>query len=264
MLKLESGTFLGFKRQSLDAEGVIISRTEYQRTVYEGWHCHQNSHLTLILDGGNREQRSHAELQALPGTVLLYNAEERHRNRHTVHPSKNLNLELDPTFFAAYHTAPLSFAQAVCPHPDAKFALLKIYHECLAPDADSVATIHSLLLALLSSYSNHEQRNAPPPWARTLRELLHDCWNEPLPLQQLSRRLGIHPVSISKGFARYFGTTLGEYQRKLKVERALHLIRQPQYPLTQIAYECGFFDQSHFVRTFKRVTGWRPNEYRRL
>ncbi len=59
--------------------------------------------------------------------------------------------------------------------------------------------------------------------------------------------IGVHPVTISKYFPRYFSCTLGEYMRKLKIEKSLSLIKSPGNSLTNVAYACGFFDQSHFT-----------------
>ena len=97
-----------------------------------------------------------------------------------------------------------------------------------------------------------------------LQDLLHSRWNENLSLQELSTLINIHPVTISKYFPRYFSCTLGEYIRKVKVEKAVDLIKQEQMSLTALAYHCGFFDQSHFIRAFKTYTGFRPKEYQQL
>lgn len=264
ILNLAGGTYLGVNRHRMEVGGIAVCKTEYHRPVYEGWHAHEHSHVTFILDGGNQEQRKGLELEATPGTVLLYNAEQQHRNLHTAHPSKNLNLELPAAFFSTYHTALQPFSAAVCSQATAKFCLLKIYRECQLADVHSEATIHSLLLDLLSASLDDGVEKLAPSWVRLLRELLHDCWQETLSLQQLSQTLQLHPVTISKCFPRYFGCTLGDYQRQLKIAQAVRLIRETTLSLTQISYECGFFDQSHFTKAFKRVSGFLPRGYRSL
>lgn len=45
-----------------------------------------------------------------------------------------------------------------------------------------------------------------------------------------------------------FQTALGEYHNKDK-------------SLTEIAYECGYYDQSHFIQDFKEFSGHNPKEY---
>jgi AraC family transcriptional regulator len=93
---------------------------------------------------------------------------------------------------------------------------------------------------------------------------MHDRWNESLSLQVLSDETGIHPVTISYYFPKYFACTFGAYMRKLKVSHALTLMKAGNTSLTSIAYECGFADQSHFIHTFKNLTGFLPAKYRKL
>ncbi|HWK05009.1 MAG TPA: AraC family transcriptional regulator [Puia sp.] len=93
---------------------------------------------------------------------------------------------------------------------------------------------------------------------------MNDRWNELLSLQDLSVVVGVHPVTISKHFSRYFNCTLGQYMRKLRINKAISLVKSSGTSLTDISYECGFADQSHFIRTFKHMTGFLPMQYQRL
>ncbi|MES2108637.1 MAG: helix-turn-helix transcriptional regulator [Bacteroidota bacterium] len=66
-------------------------------------------------------------------------------------------------------------------------------------------------------------------------------------LQQLVyRHTGLTPVSFNK---------INRFQLGLK------LIAKNESPLTSIAYQCGYFDQSHFIRDFKSFTGVTPSSY---
>jgi AraC-like DNA-binding protein len=58
-------------------------------------------------------------------------------------------------------------------------------------------------------------------------------------------------------------TTLTSWIRRRRSERAAALlVLQPALPIAQIAYTCGFADQSHFARTFKQELGCTPREWR--
>lgn len=256
MLKLEKSTFLGASAHTFDAEGIAVTETVYHERVFEGWHCHEHHHITFVVSGGNLEQRRGHELQAFPGTVLSYHSGELHRNTHTQHPSRNINVEIEDRFLAAHQ---------LCFHvqlndPGLRATLVRIWQESKINDACAQTSIQALVLQLLSTPAT----GGTPPWVGELRALLNDCWNETFSLQQLSDTLHVHPVTISKHFPRYFSCTLGEYMRKVKIDRALSLMQEPDRPLTDIAYECGFSDQSHFTRTFKACTGLLPGRYRKL
>jgi AraC family transcriptional regulator len=263
MLKLETGTFLGDIRKTFDADGILICQTEYKDKVFEGWHSHENHHISFILEGGNREERRHREIQANPGSLVFYSAGELHRNLNTLHPSRNLNLEIEESFYRSYNLSDLVVNEQSLNIAEVKFTLLKIYKECLSNDSHSTSSIHASLLSLLQ-HRNTEIDETSPRWVKAIREILNDRWNEAPTLSELSKVLQVHPVTVSKHFPKYFNCTFGEYMRKLKVEKAIEQIKSSGRPLTEVAYACGFFDQSHFIRAFKTLTSLSPKEYRKF
>jgi len=105
-----------------------------------------------------------------------------------------------------------------------------------------------------------------PAWAKELKEIIQDQidTNLSLSLKNISKELNVHPAYLSREFSKYFDDlTFGEYIRKLRIEKAMHLLHTSQYSLAEIAYLTGFSDQSHFTRIFKKFTGKNPSEYRR-
>lgn len=270
MLRLKIGNFLGENKRTFDLDGVVVSETVYRQKVFEGWHAHENHHVTFVLRGGNREQRrgtSRIDFEAVPGSVLFYRPNETHRNQRTLHPSKNLNLEIGDAFLKRYDAA----FSANFPAAAAKFTLLKIYREVQNLGGDensspaSAASVHALILALLAGGGDDNRKNfsEKPLWIKRLGEIIHDRWDEVLTLDELSREVGVHPVTISAKFPKFFSCTFGEYARRVKIEKALELIGKRRFSLTEIAHLCGFTDQSHFTRSFKKLTDFLPGELRR-
>ena len=51
--------------------------------------------------------------------------------------------------------------------------------------------------------------------------------------------------------------------RQQRVDKAMALLRHSQLSLTQVATECGFFDQAHFCRVFARSQGMTPLAFKR-
>lgn len=267
-MKLEHGKYLGKNSRTFHMDGLIVSKTTYQEKVFEGWHFHENNHLSFILEGGNRECRKNGEMAVIPGSIMLYHSGEWHRNSNTQHPSQNINLEIEDSFLTHYGA---SFTAG--PHNElnifqarATLTAIKIYHDCLAADQHSTPSIHQQLLALLQTAGDSSQPEKQLFAGRSGKviELLQDRWNETISLQDLSVITQLHPVTVSRHFSAYFNCSLGEYMRKIRVQKALSLIRQTDQPFTTIAYECGFFDQSHFIRAFREQTGFLPKDFRKL
>jgi len=262
MLGLKKSEYLGTNRRSFQAAGVTLVDTVYTERVFDGWHCHENAHITFVVEGGNREHRSSSETVASPGKLLFYHSHELHRNSNTSFPSKNLNVEIESAFMQQHGLTEATLAHGLNKRAGAAHVLLQMYKEALHADVFSADSIHMLLLdlATLSDAGSYKQ----PLWITRVAEYLQDHWSASPALHELALVAGVSPVTISKFFPRYLGCTLGEYMRRLKVERALGLVKQPGADLTAVAYACGFADQSHFTRVFKGQTGFLPRDYRRL
>ncbi|HET9100531.1 MAG TPA: AraC family transcriptional regulator [Acidobacteriaceae bacterium] len=94
------------------------------------------------------------------------------------------------------------------------------------------------------------------------RDLLHDRMSEPLRLRDVAAALEVHPSQLSRDFRRSFGTTPGEYLRRLRHQYATRQIEETSKPLAEIAANSGFADQAHLSRAFKRYNGFSPSRYR--
>ncbi|MFO3726217.1 AraC family transcriptional regulator [Butyricimonas muris] len=63
-------------------------------------------------------------------------------------------------------------------------------------------------------------------------------------------------------FMDYMGTTPKEFIRIVRMQRALFMLQQDgATPFAQVAYACGFSDQSHMIKEFKLFSGYTPAEY---
>lgn len=63
-------------------------------------------------------------------------------------------------------------------------------------------------------------------------------------------------------FSEHVGANPKEFSRIIRFQRALKILETtPQTPLTALAYECGYFDQSHMIKEFKALSGYTPTEY---
>lgn len=211
MINLSNGQYLGNNKHRYDAGGIILTETEYHNKVFEGWHAHENIHISLIVKGGNREERKQRDTVALPGTLLFYHQNELHRNLHTSHPSKNINLEITTEFLRQYELRENEL-EMVARHPDAGFNLLKMYREAAQADHFSASSIQLLLLELISDTKKLHRKQAPL-WLKTILNFLQDNWQQHPGLNELANISGVNPITVSKHFKKYMGCTLGEYMR---------------------------------------------------
>jgi AraC-like DNA-binding protein len=79
----------------------------------------------------------------------------------------------------------------------------------------------------------------------------------------LAAGLGVSGRQVERLFSRYLGFAPKTAARVLRFQRSMRmLMRDPGVPLADVAIRAGYFDQAHFIRDFRRMTGGLPRGYR--
>jgi AraC family transcriptional regulator len=113
-------------------------------------------------------------------------------------------------------------------------------------------------------------RRTPPkgtllaPWrAKKLYRFIEENLDHKLSLEVLARQVGLSRSHFARACKNTFGLPPCEWVIRRRVERAQTLMRETHTPLSQVALACGFADQAHFSRLFRRVAGMTPRGWRR-
>jgi len=93
--------------------------------------------------------------------------------------------------------------------------------------------------------------------------MIEENYNRDLTLEELSHKIGFSPSYFSKLFKSHTGKNFVQFRSELRIQKAMELLNMPNKSIIEIAYEVGFNDMSHFIRTFKKQTSLLPNEYRK-
>ncbi len=264
MTSLTNGEYTGDIIYKHQIGGSILTNTLYtSRHNNPDWHYHENLHISFVYEGGKAETKRETTYSKKEGSIFFYHSEELHRWIAPQPTSKSINIEITPTFLKKYELNAQGIKDALALNVSAKANILKIQKEWLQFNAKNSTSIQLLLLDLVSS-QNSKKYATPPRWVVVLKEFLNSHWNQVVTLEEISKHVGAHPVTISKNFGKYFQCTLGEYQRRLKIEKTIDLIKNSSLSLSEIAHCCGFTDQSHFTRNFKLLTGFLPKDYQKF
>ena len=150
-------------------------------------------------------------------------------------------------------------------NPQLHFLFAHIYREFILSDNFSEVAVEVLLVQICDALSDLKQINSlqNPIWVDDLKELLHYD-TATLSLNYLSNELNVHPVHISRAAPKYLSMPLGEYIRQQKLKKALPLLLDSSITLTEITYQVGFSDQSHFNRVFKSHFNMNPSYFRKI
>lgn len=106
------------------------------------------------------------------------------------------------------------------------------------------------------------QRAAPETEFGPVLAYLRDHYHEPITNEQLARLAHLSVRAFERKFRTSFQLTPQEYLRRLRMHVASRALVYTKQPLASLALQCGFVDQSHFSREFRRHFGRTPREYR--
>jgi AraC-like DNA-binding protein len=84
---------------------------------------------------------------------------------------------------------------------------------------------------------------------------------QPIASRRLADELGWSQRRLELAFRRHIGLAPATIARMARFRRAVRLLVAQQVPLTELATLCGYYDQSHFNREFRSVTGTSPIRY---
>jgi AraC-like DNA-binding protein len=97
---------------------------------------------------------------------------------------------------------------------------------------------------------------------RRARAHLAERWDERVALTDLSAAAGLSRFELVRQFRAHTGLTPHAFQLDLRIARARALLASG-ISAAEVAAACGFADQPHLTRTFKRAVGVTPGRYAR-
>lgn len=266
MKQLFTGEFFGETNERIYFDGITLTDTEYTHSKVD-WHYHENAYFTFILQGFVKEINKKETYTCTPGTLLFHNWQEPHYNIKPPGFTRGFHIEVKQSWIQSFlHNTNGLYGNLNIADPSLKILLYKIFKETKKNDASTALATEDLLLQLFTGLQKvtTNYTTSKPKWVAIVRELLHESYNENLSLSLIAKEANIHPIHLSRDFQKHFYCSIGEYVRKLKVTKSLSLLPVKQHSLSSISFECGFADQSHFIRCFKEYTGISPLAYRKL
>ncbi len=85
---------------------------------------------------------------------------------------------------------------------------------------------------------------------------------DPMTLEQVAAHAHVSPFHFCKIFKRSTGTTFTDFVNRARVERARRMLMHPNARITNVAYDAGFQSLSHFNRSFRKIAGETPSQFR--
>ncbi|MBQ3017126.1 MAG: AraC family transcriptional regulator [Clostridia bacterium] len=196
-------------------------------------------------------QKNLADLQMINGFSMLFNVEPIMRAR----TNKPLHLKLNRVQFK-------SIESLLMERIDQKNYLS-------AEDSMlSMGTVYIIITKLCGIYVENnslEKKDAEVKDTAFMRSLalIHERYREKLTLEELAREARLSKSTYVRKFIYICKTTPAEYITRKRIEVAENLLKTSNSSLLEIAEAVGFYDAAHFSRTFKKLKGISPYEYRK-
>jgi len=104
-----------------------------------------------------------------------------------------------------------------------------------------------------------------PDWYGRFSEVIsyiHESYPKAIRLDELARRMRVSQRQLERRFIKIFGIGIVDYLLRVRINAARELLETTTRTVSDIALAVGFYDHSHFIRTFKRLRGCSPKQYR--
>jgi AraC-like DNA-binding protein len=240
-------------------------------------HFHDTFALGVVESGMTRLRTHRGEWVASGGTILAFSPGEVHAadpigdegfTYRMVYPSAADLAAAGIDVARVASGLPLFRAPVI--HDKALAAAFQCAHVPLMRDRQRGVAESRLVKALAQlarAYGYGEDRgiheDASPgdtAMVAVAQRYLHEHIGMPVRLEPLAALLGVSTFRLVRSFQRVVGVSPYAYFVQLRVNRAQAMLCQGA-SITDVVFTCGFCDQSHFTRTFRRMIGVPPGRY---
>jgi len=249
----------GRTRRALTVGPFTVTEAVYAPRQRVERHEHGWPSWTLVLDGSFEECFSHGGIVARSGAVLTKPATADHSNEYGPDGARCLLIgsrdrEQDGFGDPALHVTGVVPLLARRIHAELGAAECRIARFAL----------EGLLIELaLATVRDHPARpTGRTAWLNDVRDQLEAEFRTPPALSDLAHARGVHPAYLCQAFRAAFGTSMGEFTRRVRFEWTRAALRTGHASLSGIALAAGFSDQAHFSRDFRARTGISPRQFR--
>ncbi|MBR1584049.1 MAG: helix-turn-helix domain-containing protein [Clostridia bacterium] len=131
---------------------------------------------------------------------------------------------------------------------------------------ETIDQLNALIPQMIRHYCLLVQQHSMERYSAPVRDCLNYIdfhYMEPINLEGLATRFVINKNYLSSRFHKEVGATVTDYINKTRIRQAEEKLAKTTLSMQAIAEQCGFSDANYFTRTFKKINGISPNEYRK-
>lgn len=132
----------------------------------------------------------------------------------------------------------------------------------LATFAEHLATISNSIEPEADLSASPEAWSSEPALVGSAKRYIRERYQQKISLDEAAQAVNASTRHFCKVFKEATGLTFTDYLARVRVEKAKNLLQNPHLRVSEIAFETGFDSISQFNRSFKRITGLAPTQFR--
>ncbi len=258
--------FYGRQIRASVLDGIRVVELVYPSSLMLPMHVHDNPYISFVVAGACTEQLENGSRDLRPKMLSFMPAGTPHSNQIGADEFHTVNVEFfgDRGRHLVECTRVLEVPHTIEVGPAIQLAE-RLAAEIRRNDSVAPLAIESVVLDILTEAArlgNPTERDIPK-WILTAKSFIESNYSKGVKVRDIADLVGVHPIHLTRMFQRHFDCSIAEYVRELRLAAAVRLVRDTELPLSQIAVQTGFADQSHLTRTFQTSMGMTPARFRR-
>nr|WP_319557049.1 AraC family transcriptional regulator [uncultured Vibrio sp.] len=255
--------------------GLELLDAKYEKQHFSR-HSHEGYTIGVIEKGAQKFFRTGGNHIAPQDSIILINADEVHSGHSAseggweykaMYPVpdqfQTLGQELSsPNIALPYFPQPVVYDPELANQLRLVFEMLEKSDNRLLRET----LVYGTLIKLTSKHSTHraplQQSTKAQKQVMLVKEFLEDFPQSDVSLEELAKLAALSPFHLLREFQKQFGFPPHAFQIQQRLRMAKQLLKQGR-KISDVAQECGFHDQSHLHRHFKKAMGITPGQYTR-
>jgi AraC family transcriptional regulator len=252
--------------KSAEAAGFVLTDNIYPAGYGTPLHAHDDAYFCFVVEGNYTLEYNGRGHFCGVSRIIFFPPGAEHACRMHTH-SRCMNVQLHARFLDSLNSRIFDIPPDHISQKRLELEPLakRLYREFYSMDEFSPLTVEGLVAELAAEFfrfSKGSKGHSTARWLVRARDFLQHHYTSEVSLSSLAKVASVHPTHLAREFQKNFHITIGDFVRRRRVELACKRLITSRVPLSEIAVESGFFDQSHFTRVFKKATGMTPGAYR--
>ncbi len=250
---VRSESFCGPTKRNLDLGDYALSLSFHRPGDRTPRHFHEFPYWSFPIRGSYLEKTRLSESRIDHGKMMFRPSGYEHENVFNDQPGVSFNVKiLDAKLPEGFDLSPKV-------HPNSS-AIVRILAGLIdeLPEDEMRCRVEEFI----ANIGFAQDKKPFPGLSDQVKSLIRENYRKPLRLAEIAALFNISVPYLARTFKRKEGSTIGDYIRNVRSLNA-YFDSLNDKKLTSVALENGFYDQSHFIRTFRAVYGSNPLTHRK-